>query len=86
MISVCPVFGIMSYLTELGNIDQPSQVLQVRTFIVESPEVKVLRVVSRTERIQDFRGFELCVHRQLICFAPFTETTTHFGTWHASCL
>lgn len=36
----------MAYLTKLGNIDQTSQILQIGAFIIESPQVKMLSIIS----------------------------------------
>lgn len=74
-----------AYLTKLGNVNQTSQVLQIGAFIIESPQVEMLSIVSGTKRVQNFRGFEFYASQGLgssFLRVSLRSLTSVHGTHH----
>lgn len=43
---------VRPYLSELGDVDQTSQILEIRALVVELPQIVVLRGISLAQRLQ----------------------------------
>jgi hypothetical protein len=50
-----PPCSLSTHLSKLGDIDQSSQVLQIRTLVVEPTEVEVLSGIPVPEGYEDIR-------------------------------
>lgn len=75
---------MLPYLAELWNVDQTSQVFQVRAFVVESPQVEMLRIVSRTQGIENFRRLEFYgdVSQSILRYLSLRALTSVHGSHH----
>ena len=71
-----------TYLSKFGDIDESSEVLEIRAFVVEFSEAVVLRNVTFTKRLQ--RVDVIGTFIALECILGNSKPT-YDGSWHEAC-